>query len=461
MKILIVDDTEEIREVLRLFIEKHGHEVIEAVDGQDGFEKAKIHKPDLIITDVMMPKVDGFTLLRNIKMDPNLSSIPCVFYSAIYTGSKDRELALSLGAEAFIEKPKTPEKFLEKIQTILERKKQPAAQIEKRMIDDEKEFLKSYSQTVVVKLEEKVKELEKVIAENKQMEKTLRENKDSLQKSETMFKTFFENNPDGIIIVNREGHIVQINKQGETMLGYTRDELINQTIDILVPERFRERHVKYRDGYFAEPSIRAMGMCLGISARRKDGSEISVDIMLSPLYANAEMCVICVVRDVTERVQTEKAMRKSEARLAHAQRIAHLGSWEWNIITNELRWADETYRILGLTPQEFGATYETFLNSVHPDDREFVKKSVNDALYEKMPYSIDHRIVLPNGTERIVHEQAEVVFDSAGKAIQMNGTVQASLNVNAQRRKSEDFLRLLTRALIMYLLQMRKGISNM
>ena len=68
MKILIVDDTEEIREILRLFIENLGHEVIEAVDGQDGFEKAKIHKPDLIITDAMMPKVDGFTLLRNIKM---------------------------------------------------------------------------------------------------------------------------------------------------------------------------------------------------------------------------------------------------------------------------------------------------------------------------------------------------------------------------------------------------------
>ena len=310
MKILIVDDTEEIRDVLRLFIEKLGHEIIEAVDGQDGFEKTKIHKPDLIITDAMMPNVDGFTLLRNIKKDSNLSSIPCVFYSAIYTGSRDRDLALSLGAEAFIEKPEKPEEFWKMIQTILERKKQPAAQIEKRMIDDEIQFLKSHDQTVVAKLEEKVKELEKAIAENKQYEKTLRENKDSLQKSETMFKALFESNPDGIIIVNREGHIVQINKQGETMFGYTRDELLNQTIDILVPERFRERHVKHRNGYFAEPRVRAMGACFGLSARRKDGSEFSVDIMLSPLYTDEEMCVICVVRNVTERVQREKEIRE-------------------------------------------------------------------------------------------------------------------------------------------------------
>src|SRR3972149_11443026 len=125
MKILIGDDSYEIRNVLRRFAEKHGHEVIEAVDVQDGFGKAKTHKPDLIVTDAMMPNVDGFTLLRNIKMDPNLSSIPCVFSSAIYTGSKDRDLALSLGAEAFIEKPKMTEEFLEKIQAILERKKHP------------------------------------------------------------------------------------------------------------------------------------------------------------------------------------------------------------------------------------------------------------------------------------------------------------------------------------------------
>jgi len=123
LKILVVDDTYEVREILRLFVEKRGYEIIEAVDGQDGFEKAKIHNPDLIITDAMMPNVDGFTLLRNIKMNPNLSSIPCVFYSAICTGSNDRELALSLGAEAFIIKPKNYEEFWEELKPVLERKK--------------------------------------------------------------------------------------------------------------------------------------------------------------------------------------------------------------------------------------------------------------------------------------------------------------------------------------------------
>ncbi|MBI5892687.1 MAG: EAL domain-containing protein [Deltaproteobacteria bacterium] len=118
------------------------------------------------------------------------------------------------------------------------------------------------------------------------------------------------------------------------------------------------------------------------------------------------------------------ALQNSEASLANAQRIARLGNWDWDIIKNELRWSDEIYLIFGLSPQEFGATYEAFLNFIHPDDKEFVKESVNKALYEKKPYSIDHRIILPDGTERIVHEQAEVAFDKAGKPLKMLGTVQ-------------------------------------
>ena len=115
-----------------------------------------------------------------------------------------------------------------------------------------------------------------------------------------------------------------------------------------------------------------------------------------------------------QRRQVEEQLRMSEARLANAQRIAHLGSWDWDIIRNDLHWSDEIYRIFGLEPHRFAATYEAFLNSVHPDDREFVVRSVRDALDAGKPYSIDHRIVLPDGRERIVHEQAEVECPPTG-----------------------------------------------
>ena len=128
--------------------------------------------------------------------------------------------------------------------------------------------------------------------------------------------------------------------------------------------------------------------------------------------------------DAEAPMLTDEALRLSEARLAEAQRIAHLGNWVWDIDTNDLHWSDEIYRIFGLAPQEFRATYEAFLASVHPDDREFVEQSVDDALYRNKPYSIDHRVVRPDGSERVVHERAEVTFSDKGKPVRMAGTVQ-------------------------------------
>ena len=145
------------------------------------------------------------------------------------------------------------------------------------------------------------------------------------------------------------------------------------------------------------------------------------------LYAELSYYILTSVKKRrTERalVESEHRLRESEAKLAEAQRIAHLGHWDWDIIKNNLLWSDEIYRIFGLAPQEFEATYEAFLNTVHKDDRENVRESVDKAILENQKYSIDHRIVLPDGTIQFVHEEAEVTFDEDGKAVRMMGTVQ-------------------------------------
>ena len=156
-------------------------------------------------------------------------------------------------------------------------------------------------------------------------------------------------------------------------------------------------------------------------------------------------------REMEERKRIEENLRRDRSSLAEAQRIAHLGNWNWNIITNELKWSDEIYRIFGLAPQEFGATYEAFLNSVHPDDREFVMKTVDEALSGDKPYSIDHRIVLPDGTERIVHEEAAITLDGHGEPIRMIGTVHDITDrklAEEALQKSEIHLRRLSSRLI-------------
>jgi PAS domain S-box-containing protein len=144
-----------------------------------------------------------------------------------------------------------------------------------------------------------------------------------------------------------------------------------------------------------------------------------------------------LVGEAILRFSAEEELLKSETRLSEAQRVAHLGNWDWNILTNQLYWSDEIYRIFGLSPQQFGTTYDAFLDSVHPDDRESVKVAVNEALYEKKPYSIVHRIVLPDGSVRTVQEQAEVMFNESGKPVRMHGIV---LDIT-DRKKAEDNLK--------------------
>lgn len=143
------------------------------------------------------------------------------------------------------------------------------------------------------------------------------------------------------------------------------------------------------------------------------------------------------------RERTEE-LKKSEASLTNAQRIAHIGSWDWNIASNELLWSEEIYRIFGLDSTDFGATYEAFMERVHPDDRAGVQKAVDDALARKepdgkAPYRVDHRIIKPDGVERIVHEEGEVEFGPEGEPVKMSGTVQ---DITERKKAEEEVSRL-------------------
>ena len=121
MKVLIVDDNDSDRKILRYNFEQHGCETIyEARNGKEGLALARLHKPDLIVSDGLMPVMDGFHLLRFIKKDEELKSIPFIFYSAIFDGTKEIEFATSLGATKFIVKPLGPEEFWEILKATLE-----------------------------------------------------------------------------------------------------------------------------------------------------------------------------------------------------------------------------------------------------------------------------------------------------------------------------------------------------
>lgn len=136
-----------------------------------------------------------------------------------------------------------------------------------------------------------------------------------------------------------------------------------------------------------------------------------------------------------ERKKAEEALKRSEERYTLAQRAANIGSWDWDILTGDLHWSETIEPMFGFPKGEFGATYEAFLKSVHPEDRQFVQDSVDACVQDGKDYSIEHRIVWPDGTIRWVSETGDVVRDEKGKAIRMLGIVQdITLNKVAEER---------------------------
>jgi putative nucleotidyltransferase with HDIG domain len=162
MRILIVDDKAADRFILKILFEAHGCETAEAENGREGLGQAAKHSPDLIISDALMPVLDGFGFLREIKADPSLKDIPFIFYSAVYTGVQDEHLAVSLGAEAFLVKPMEPEQLWVATSAIMERIRSGAGAAAKVEPTGEEQYLREYSSVVVAKLEQKVREMEEM-----------------------------------------------------------------------------------------------------------------------------------------------------------------------------------------------------------------------------------------------------------------------------------------------------------
>ena len=140
-----------------------------------------------------------------------------------------------------------------------------------------------------------------------------------------------------------------------------------------------------------------------------------------------------VLRDISDRKHAEAALFESAALLRKAQQIAHIGSWELNETTHELRWSDETFRIFGYVPEAITPTLHLFFRSVHPEDMSSLKEAIRISWKTRIPLSEDHRIILPDGEVRIVHELAEMIYNDSGQPEKWMGTVQDI----TERKKSE------------------------
>jgi len=161
MKILVVDDNEHARIILKKTLESEGHTVEVATNGEEALKVARESAPDIIISDILMPVMDGFSLCREWKGDERLRGVPFVFYTATYTDSKDEELALSLGVDRFIVKPVEPDEFIKIIQGLIRDMEKGEIKPKKPALKEEEEVLKLYNERLVKKLEKKMLDLER------------------------------------------------------------------------------------------------------------------------------------------------------------------------------------------------------------------------------------------------------------------------------------------------------------
>jgi two-component system, cell cycle sensor histidine kinase and response regulator CckA len=212
-RVLIVDDNPENLYLLRALLQGHGCEVDEARHGAEALAKARQAPPDLIISDLLMPVMDGYTLLRHWKADERLKQIPFVVYTATYTEPKDEKLALDLGADAFIVKPAEPDRFMARFREVLAKEDRHELTPTHAQDGEEKVLLKEYSEVLIRKLETKIFQLDEAnralqqdMTERKRAEQALRESEErhrtilterkravaALRESEEQFRAMFE-----------------------------------------------------------------------------------------------------------------------------------------------------------------------------------------------------------------------------------------------------------------------------
>ena len=246
----------------------------------------------------------------------------------------------------------------------------------------------------------------------------------------------FTDAPLGMALMDPDGGFRRVNASLCRLLDRTEDELLESSIfeivaddGVTASEWSRERLRAAERGTFQ----------IETHLRRPDG-HAAVAIVSATLVRNPRgepLYYVCQFFDLTRRNEVQERLVANEAKLAEAQQIARLGSWEWEIATDSVVWSDELYRIYGVRPDRFPGSYGSYLDKVHADDRARVARVIETAVAERRGWSLDYRIVRPDDEVRMIHARGEVVLDDHGRPALVRGTAQDV----TESRRVEDALR--------------------
>lgn len=253
--VLLVEDNPDMNDLIAEALGRR-YRVATAFDGLEGLAKAMETRPDLIVSDLMMPGMSGDSMLLEMRGREELRDIPII----ILTARADEELRVKLlreGVQDYVHKPFLMEELLTRVDRLMSERK----------------------------------------------------------RARDRFELLVKSSPNGIVLFDRHGRIVLVNTALEQMFGYRRDELLGQTVELLVPEQFRNRHVEYRREFAAHPRARPMGARRDLTGRHEDGREIPLEIGLTPVETEKGPMVLATIIDITQRKQAENEIRQRTAQL--------------------------------------------------------------------------------------------------------------------------------------------------
>jgi PAS domain S-box-containing protein len=415
--ILIVDDNSTNLYVLKSLLESEGMETITAKNGKEALAKARSHPPDLIVSDILMPVMDGYTLCRHWKSDDQLKHIPFIFYTATYTEAKDEKFALSLGADLFIVKPQEPEVLINMLSKFLSAQYvvKPA---QLKPLGEEMEFFRQYNEILFSKLEKKMLDLETANQQLKMLEER--------------YRLSFENTSDVIFIVDENLNILSMSQSAEKILGYKPEEFIGKLVTDM-------KHI-FTPASFEQAISDAMLIFKGetISAKiyefmAKDGTIKIGEVSGSPIMRNGQVTgFVSIARDITDRRRMEDELRNSAQKYRTILEDMNDMYYELDIKGNMTFFNKALLSLTARSPEELqGMNFRDYMSSEGSED---ALKIFGEIYKTGKPRLFVNEIVTKTGEVKYFESQAGLLLDENKQPIGFRGIARDITD----RKKAQD-----------------------
>ncbi|MFL6624381.1 MAG: EAL domain-containing protein [Sulfurifustis sp.] len=512
--ILVVDDRPINRQFLAALLGYAGYRVIEAADGAQALEMVQAHHPALVISDILIPGIEGIDFVNRLRANPGSAPIPMILYTAAYRLDEARALARSCGVRTVIAKPSDPQVILDTVVAELDLAREATAGNETGFRGKGRGQPRLVSERLSDYLQDLVELSERVHAERPQGRAPGREDElpdmadrvlDSFTRvqalcmrlaavAELSQDLILQRAPDGLVdLVARAGqdivgakYVVAAVLDGGHSPRYfaacglppTVAEAVRAGLDPHAPlfkallhdggpQRLRGLAGPQAAGLPAEhplvstllavpvrSGVRTYGWLyfgdkLGHDEFSDDDEQFAMTLatQLAQTYENLVLYdelrahALRLEHQVQERKQVEAALRESRSFLEQAQEVGGVGSWVSGLGDDTtLWWSRHTYRLFGI-PEHTPIDLHVFREAVHPNDRHVVDEAVERAIASRIPYTLVHRIVRPDGALRWVYGRADVLYDADGRPKKLIGVVQDI----TERKEQEDRISRLTR----------------